>query len=205
MLGLNPGGDFYGRPDKTIERHTNEMLRKESSKWSEYCCESWAPNEEPGKGRFQRNIVHLIQRLGYDPRDVPASNAVFVRSRDEDALKKCCKDNGMSLRDLFEICWPLHQEVIGHIKPKLILCMGREAEWLLQKKLKADTRIDSLVSNYREDYLREVFENKRGCRLVSVRHPSRGGMWTKGESGPSSVIMQALAGAKVRWSSIDVR
>lgn len=204
VLGLNPGGNFYGRPDETIEWHTNEVLLKKPSKWSEYCCESWE-NMPPGRCRIQPSVIHLIQEVGLHPHEVPASNVGFVRSPDFKALREWCETNGTTSDALFDKCWPFHREVIGHVKPKLILCMGRGAEGVLRKKTKALAKIDKLTRNCSRGYLVEVFQNNRGCRLVSVTHPSRGISWTKRETDPASVVGEALEGAKVRWSSIDVR
>lgn len=208
VLGLNPGGDLSKRSEDTIGRHTDKVLSEKPDRWSEYSCERWWEGKqygERGKSGIQPSVIHLIEKLGYDPRDIPASNVGFVRSRDEEALKEWCIEEGIELDALYNSCWQVHRGVISHIQPKIILCMGRSAQYVLQKKTKADRRIDNLSKSYSTcRYLVEVFRNERGCRLASVTHPSRGIKWTEEQSDPSGVVRQALAGADIRWSSVDV-
>ena len=199
VLGLNPGGNPYERLDDTISKHTYEVLHKKRVRWSEYTCESWAPDKEPGKGRFQQNVIHLIQNLGYDPRDVPASNVIFLRSRGMKTLEPGDADR------LFDDCWPLHREVISNVQPRLIVCVGKSFRDLLIDRTKSLEPIDSLTKSYGRSYRTEVFRNKRGCRLAFVWHLSWGPNLANGKSDPSGVVRQALEGAKVRWSSVDVR
>jgi hypothetical protein len=206
VLGLNPGGDLNKRRNDTIEKHTDEVLSKKPDQWSEYSCECWWEGKqygERGKSGIQPSVIHLINKLGYDPCNIPASNVGFVRSRDEGALKEWCNKEGIKLDELFNSCWQVHREVIGYTQPKLILCMGRAAERVLRKKTNKIEIIHKKMINRRR-YLVEVFRNERGCRLASVTHPSRGIRWTEEKSDPSDVVRQALEGADVRWSSVDV-
>lgn len=197
VLGLNPGGDPIKQRRKTISRHTDGVLHHKPDLWSEYTCESWAPNEEPGEGRFQRNVIHLIRKLGYDPRDVPASNVIFSRSRRIESLESRGPDS------LFEACWPFHREVISIIQPRLIVCIGKTFREHLQCKTKTEP-IDSFKKSYGRSYQTEVFQNERGCGLAFVWHLSWGPDLTKEESDPSGVFRQVLKRAKVRWSSSDL-
>ena len=206
VLGLNPGGDLSKRSDDTIGRHTDRVLSEKPDRWSEYSCERWWEGKqygERGKSGIQPSVVYLIEKLGYDPRDIPASNVGFVRSRDKEALKEWCNEEGIKLDKLYNSCWQVHREVISHIQPKLILCMGREAEGVILKKTDKVESIDKVMI-HEGSYLVEVFQNEHGCRLASVRHPSRGIKWTEERSDPSGIVRQALEGADVRWSSVDV-
>ena len=196
VLGLNPGGNPVERYDETIGWHTDIVLHDKPDRWSEYSCERWLVRGryyKPGEGGIQPSVVHLIQKLGYDPREVPASNVVFTRTQDEASL------NNKYL--LANTCWQFHREVIGHLKPKLILCMGRGAEDILKNKTNAVTKGRSLTRRHRGGgYLVEIFRNQRGCKLVSVAHPGRI-KWSKAEIADiSGVVGQIWSGAVVRWS-----
>lgn len=196
VLGLNPGGNPHERPDETIGWHTDLVLHNKPDRWSEYTCESWLVRgkyRKPGEGGIQPSVVHLIQRLGYDPRDIPASNVVFTRTREAEDLKE--------IDSLSKACWRFHREVIAHLKPKLILCMGRGAEDILKNETNAVTKGRSLPRRHKGGgYLVEVFRNQRGCKLVSVAHPGRI-KWSKAEiAGISGVVEQILSGTVVRWS-----
>lgn len=208
VLGLNPGGDPVKRPDETIARHTDEVLHDKPDRWSEYTCERWLVRgkyQKPGEGGIQSSVVGLIERLGHDPRDVPASNVGFVRSPNFKALRTWARKNGTTPDALFDKCWPFHREVIEHVRPKLILCIGRRAECVARRKTSTFAKVDEFTRKCSRGYLVEVFQNTRGCTLVSARHPSRGISWTKKELDPSDVVRQALEGANVRWSKRDIR
>lgn len=191
ILGLNPGGDLSKRPDDTIGRHTDKVLSEKPDRWSEYSCECWLEGEQynaRGESGIQPSVIHLIQELGYDPRDIPASNVVFVRSRDKEALREWCSEEDIELDELYNSCWQVHREVIGHIQPKLILCMGRVAEEVLRRKTNKLESIYKVMIN-RKRYLVEFFQNEHGRKLASVTHPSRGIKWTE-----KSQIPLALSG-----------
>ena len=199
VLGLNPGGDPFERPDETIRRHTDGVLRRKPSRWSEYSCERWGDRER-GQGSIQPSMIHLIKGLGYDPRDIPASNVLFTRTVSAEELKR----DKTKLNRLSNACWRFHREVISHIKPKLILCLGRDAQSILQKQTNASKKILSRKSHYGRDYLIEVFRNQRGCGLVSVRHPGHIKWMKKELVDLSGVVGQTLKEADVRWSSRDM-
>ena len=198
VLGLNPGGDPSKRLDDTIGKHTDKVRSEKPDRWSEYSCERWG-DKERGQARIQRSVIHLLKKLGYDPCDIPASNVVFTRTV---SAKELNKDKRKRDR-LSNACWRFHRKVISHIEPKLILCMGRDAQEILQEKTNANEEIESLAKKYKGQYTVQVFRNQRGCRLAYVWHPSRIG-WTDENRDPSGVVRQALEGASVRWSSVDV-
>ncbi len=194
ILGFNPGGDPIAQRNETIRSHTQSVLKEKADRWSEYSCESWK-GKAPSCGGIQPRVIHLIQTLGFDPCDIPASNAIFVRTKNERSI--------CSPKKLADLCWPVHQEVIANIQPCLILCMGRRAQNILQHYTKATTPIPELTVCSTNSFLVEVFKNSRGCRLAAVKHPSRCD-WSKQDSDPSTTIRTALNGSSVRWSPQDV-
>ena len=198
-MGLNPGGDPVKQRHEAISAHTDGVLHDKPDLRSEYSCESWLVRGrycEPGEGGFQPSVVCLIEKLGQDPRDVPASNIVFVRTKNAKDLKD--KDK------LANDCWPLHRKVISQIQPILILSMGRAAQRILQEKTRSFEKSCSIRTGNGKNYLAEIFRNERGCLYASVVHSSRANKWTNANSDPSNVIGRVLEEAKVRWSSSEL-
>jgi hypothetical protein len=85
LLGLNPGGNPLRQADETIARHIG-AYRERSDTWSEYRDESWC-QAPPGTWGMQPRVLHMLDRLGLDPRYTPASNVVFARTRNEMSLQ----------------------------------------------------------------------------------------------------------------------
>lgn len=61
----------------------------------------------------------LLYELGLDPRLVPISNVVFVRS-------PATSDLG-HFPTAAARCWPFHQTMIDRLQPRLVVCMGKKA------------------------------------------------------------------------------
>ena len=194
LLGLNPGGDPNAQEADSIRDHTRYVLERASDHWSAYSCESWR-NRTPGNGGIQPRVIHLMRQLRLDHCDMPASNVVFVRTKDEKSLPRS--------RELADMCWPVHRAVIANAQPRLIVCMGRRAQQILRDKTQAITPLPHLSKSCRNSFLVEVFENARGCRLAVLKHPSRCD-WRNPDSDPSETVRCALKGVRVRWSSQDV-
>jgi len=110
LLGLNPGGAGH----TTINNHIDLMLtRTENS----YVDEAWTNNTSSyrkGEAPLQKRVAGLIHSLGYDIRNVCASNLIFKTTPSSDEL--CF--------GLAGLCWQFHEELIELIKPKLILTFG---------------------------------------------------------------------------------
>ena len=166
ILGTNPGGSPEVQRDETIRRSL-EAFRDGPEEWSAYTDQSWN-NKPPGTYRIQPRVRHLLKKLKRSPKEVPASNVIFVRSAGEGDIK------GAERRGLLELCWPLHAAVIEDLQIKVILCMGSVAGNWVRKKIGARdivrecserNRTGRKASWYRtEDRLRHV---------VMLPHPSR--------------------------------
>lgn len=81
ILGLNPGGDPATQANETIARDLADW-KALPGKWSAYADESWQ-GKAPGTHGMQPRMLHMFAMLGLDPRQVPASNVCFVRSKGE--------------------------------------------------------------------------------------------------------------------------
>jgi len=112
LLGLNPGGSGH----TTIHDHIDQMLtRTENS----YIVDDWANNANgKGKSPLQNRVIGLIHSLGYDMKNVCASNLIFKTTPSSNEL--CF--------GLAGLCWQFHEELIELIKPKLILTFGNSKE-----------------------------------------------------------------------------
>jgi len=87
-------------------------------KGNEYLDEWWENNARrycKGKAPLQRRITWLFEQLGYGIRKICASNLIFIKSE---------KVTDISFFDLADICWPIHQEILEIVKPKIIITFG---------------------------------------------------------------------------------
>ena len=103
ILGLNPGGCPSDKPEETIGRNLKNWPNLPQD-WSAYQDDSWE-GRKAGTYGMQPRVVHLIRKLGMDPQRVPASNVVFVRTRNEVSL-------AAEKQSLLKACWPVHEAVI---------------------------------------------------------------------------------------------
>jgi hypothetical protein len=121
LIGLNPGLDPDGLDDPDIQAHIKNLPSKASNS---YIDAEW-DRGRPGQDKFQRRVVWLLQSLGYNPREVCASNLIFRRSSGE-------ADCGYP--ETAHRCWPVHRLILRTVRPRLILCLGnRPYEYLVQQ------------------------------------------------------------------------
>ncbi|MGD0190453.1 MAG: hypothetical protein ABSD74_06915 [Rhizomicrobium sp.] len=119
VLGWNPGGDPDAENNSTAD-HLTELADK-SPDWNEYTDGVWRPRGricDPGEAPMQKRVRHLLTGIGLPIRSVCASNVVFVRSRISSDL-----DNPA---DLARRCWPVHEFILKHVHPNVILSIGGE-------------------------------------------------------------------------------
>lgn len=112
LLGLNPGmGDFT-----TIGSHIDRMLSRTKNS---YLDEDWDKQKDeaipdPKLVPLQKRVISLLDSLGYDARNVCASNLIFTTTTSADEL--CF--------GLAGLCWPVHEAVLELVKPKMLLVFG---------------------------------------------------------------------------------
>lgn len=110
LLGLNPGGK--GAP--SLRQSLTNMLVREENAYLDEAWENEAGSWEAGEAPMQKRVSWLLGGLGQNLRDVCASNLIFVQSRDATGV-----DMGLAQR-----CWPVHEAIIGIVKPRLLLTFG---------------------------------------------------------------------------------
>ena len=110
LLGLNPGGEGY----ITINKHLNDLLSKDTNS---YLDESWTNSVTTwpkGEAPLQKRVHFLLNALGYNTREVCASNLIFVTSKSANEINY----------GLAGYCWRFHELLLDIIKPKIVLCFG---------------------------------------------------------------------------------
>lgn len=110
ILGLNPGGKSDPQDDTVRDRL--RMLPEKTT--NDYIDESWRKAPE-GTRPLQRRLRWLVNQLGFDLRDVCASNLIFVRS---------ARASLSRFPEFAKLCWPVHECILRIVRPKVILCFG---------------------------------------------------------------------------------
>ncbi len=176
ICGLNPGGG-----DAPHHHTIHEDLRMLPHKTSNnYLDESWhqSGRRHPrGAAPLQCRMQWLGRELGYNLRDVCASNLIFARSRGE---------GGSGYPEYAQICWPVHERVIHIVRPKMILVFGNGAKSpfeFLQQNSKRLSQVDSIYSGHSPWYCK-AFRAEIGDQdlvVVGLPHLSRYNVVGKGQ------------------------
>lgn len=194
ILGLNPGGSPEVQAAETVAWHTKKVLEIELADWSAYKDERWA-GSEPGARGLQPRVLHLLHKLDIDPRRVPSSNVVFLRSARESGLN----DQFLSLA---EACWPFHQSVIKRLGIKVILCFGQRAGDWVCGKLGAYKKIDEFVEKNNRRWKSSAFINHEEIAVIVATHPSIAD-WKTPASDPTSLVQRIMMRQRIKETSPD--
>ncbi len=186
LLGLNPDGDPAALGAHTVEQH---LLATASSpaNHSAYRDESWENGRPAGTWGMQPRVLHLLESLGLDPGEVPASNLVFARSAREATMASGRMDA------YADLCWPFHAAVIETLKVRVVVCFGGTAGRQVRKRLGAHTEIGRFKETNHRGWTSYAHENLSGVRVVTVSHPSRAD-WSNPAADVSDLVAWALAG-----------
>jgi hypothetical protein len=115
LLGLNPGGAPEHQPNATVRASLEAFPSK---KINDYLDDDWASRDKSwGKGQapLQKRVTWLLEQLKQNPRSVPSSNLIFIRSDNSSHL---------AYHELADLCWKLHDRVLNIVSPKLLLVFG---------------------------------------------------------------------------------
>ena len=181
IVGLNPGGSAIQQQQETIKKHMDDALQRQD--WSAYQDESWQ-GKPPGTHGMQPRVLHLLRELRLDPRQVPASNLIFVRSGRE---KKLGKDK----HTLLQICWPVHHAVIEGLNVRTVLCFGRTAGTWVRGKLAAHKLAGSYVEENSRRWKSSAHVNSDGRCVVTLTHPSTA-KWDTPSTDPTDFVRKVL-------------
>jgi len=183
MLGLNPGGDPGAQAAETIGASLLQF-REGPAWWSDYADESWC-GAAPGTWGMQPRVLHMLGSLGLDPRTVPASNVVFVRSSTEATLQG-------AKAYLLRACWPVHRTVIEALGVQVVLCLGGTAGRWVQEQLGASQRVDGYQETNGRKWSSEAYRATDGRTVIILTHPGRAN-WCNPQSDPTPLVQRALA------------
>jgi len=182
ILGLNPGGSPESQAGETIGRDLEDWARL-PARWSAYKDGSWQ-GATPGTWGMQPRILHMLDKLGLDPYDIPASNVVFVRSSSESHLAR--EKSG-----LLERCWPVHRAVIERLGASTLLCLGGTAGRWVRNYLQADKLQNRFRERNARGWTSEAHLGPNGVCVLTVTHPGRAD-WRNPAADPTPLVKEML-------------
>ena len=182
LLGLNPADNRFDPERATVAAQIDAFLAREEP-WSAYVDDVWT-SPVPGGSPMQVRVRHLLEQGRLDPRSVPASNVVFVRSRDASGIAQ-------EKQDLLEQYWLFHSVVIDRLSMRVIVCMGGHVGRWVRQRLRAGRLVGEHVENNRRRWKSALHASDDGHHVLSLTHPSRVN-WCAPESDPSSLLVHAL-------------
>ena len=164
LLGLNPGGD----PTTHDDTVGSSLAELSSRKNNAYLDESWEYRGKPypiGQSPLQIRVCWLLERLGTAPRDVCASNIIFTRSKGS---------SGSGYPETAELCWPVHEQIIRIVRPKVIVAFGNSgvSPYRFLRKQLHGTNETSIESGH-GCWACSTFVGLSGIRVVGLPHLSR--------------------------------
>ena len=130
-------------------------------------------------------MLHLLRGLDRDPRRVPASNVVFVRTARE-------ADLAAEKRALLSACWPVHQAVIDGLNVRSILCFGGTAGAWVREALNAHEMTGSFVERNAIRWTSLAHVNAEGVCVITLTHPSIA-KWDAPTTDPVPFVRAMLA------------
>ncbi len=184
IMGKNPGGDPTLQSTETISSCIEFIRSNAPLRWSAYCDESWT-GRPTGKAKLQQGIQHLLSRIGLSPREVPASNLIFTRSRQSAHIDKDVE------RDLIEECWPFHNAVIRELRPRAVICFGIETGQIVRRKLGATEELQRFSERNWRRWTSFAWRTPEGLRVFGLTHPGRVN-WLNPAADPSGLVESVL-------------
>ena len=170
LMGTNPGGS-----DNYLLSEDLEKLKTKTT--NGYLDEVWKTDKgTPAKGQaiLQIRVQTLISELGYDLREVCASNLIFTKSKNIESL-------GYKFKDIAEKCWNIHDKILNIVQPKMIIVFGNGESnspySYLKKKFKSQN-YNSQTTGWGK-YKAKSFECEiNGCKtsVIGLPHLSRFGI-----------------------------
>ncbi|MDP1632502.1 MAG: uracil-DNA glycosylase family protein [Caulobacter sp.] len=189
LLGLNPGGSPEDQAGNTIGSNIAAAIARREDDWSAYVHERWEGKRQGGHG-MQPQIQHMLRKLGFEPEHVPASNVVFVRTKDESGLK--AEKNA-----LLDQCWPVHTAVIERLGVELVLCLGMTAGRWVDERLCADHPVAEFQETNQRGWTSQIHRNSYGQYVATLTHPSRAN-WRNPDADPTPMVYDLLSSLGIR-------
>jgi hypothetical protein len=187
MLGLNPG---LGSNTSTLDQVTRWNLVDFSAYnhqcWNAVCWDkdsfgrqdtlTTCTHDRGGRPHQQtvRRIVANILPEKTALESIVATNAIFAASL---RAQTFLKDTGYTLEQAWELCWPVHQFMLGIVRPKVIFCWGYGETHSAFAFLRAKSRTHRVTRGPGYKAFDAEFELESGALMplvIGVFHPSYG-------------------------------
>jgi hypothetical protein len=170
ILGLNPGGSDEGL---TIEKSLKNIRNED---YNEYLAE-W--NRPAGQHPLQKNIHKLVKLFDQDVKSICASNLIFERSKNADAIKGIYRDS-----EKMGKYWKIHKQIIEIVQPKIIIAFGNGVEispyQFVKEKISDCNDEKAIYAGHGNYQCRSVSVNIEGrnITLIGLPHLSRYHLYT---------------------------
>ncbi|MCK4676768.1 MAG: hypothetical protein KAT48_01435 [Bacteroidales bacterium] len=112
ILGLNPAG--VENKENLNEIIDNLHERKENA----YLDENWSSKTRTykiGMHPIQKGLKSIANSLKENIEDICASNIIFIATK---------RSNELNFWKLASMCWPLHEEILKIVQPKVVIVFG---------------------------------------------------------------------------------
>lgn len=164
FLGFNPGGingvsfkdNLALLPSKTSNSYLDEEWENDAG--------SWAAGESP----LQKRVQWLFESLNLQTKDICASNLIFFQSKQASEINY----------NLADRCWPVHEQILRIVQPKVILTFGNSGTSpysYLYQKFGSNTKQEMINSGH-GDWSLKAFSttiNNIDTIIIGLPHLSR--------------------------------
>ena len=193
ILGTNPGGSPTNAPEYLISKNIDDVLHRKPLDWFDYKDGCWG-DRPPGEHYLQKNMLHLLKQANKNVREVPASEVVFLRSKDVRELESCY---GKSYKEVADECWPFHEAVINELGIRVIVVYGTRSGRYVRSKLKAIEKVKEIAVPHGTKRIHvdraSAWRNAEGITVVNLWFPGVGHpWWTKPVNDPTGLVVNAL-------------
>ena len=131
----------------------------------------------------------MLASLELDPRAVPASNVIFVRSSTEATLET-------NKEALLQVCWPVHRAVIDALGIRVVICFGATAGRWVRERIGARQQVDSFQETNRRGWRSDTHVARDGQMVLTLTHPGRAN-WCNPHADPTCLVRRALTACRL--------
>jgi uracil-DNA glycosylase len=157
FLGLNPGGSG----GRSVRESLRNLAEDSSNAYVDQAWENRRGKFCPGEHPLQKNAKHLFSVLETRIEDICSSNLIFSQSPGE---------KGAGYPEKAEVCWPVHELILGIVRPKTIITFGVKPFHFVITKLAAE-RLEDRRSGHGNWACREARTSQ--VRIIGLPHLSR--------------------------------
>ncbi len=133
---------------------------------------------------MQPRMIQMFSKLGLNPRNVPAANVVFARSKDEAALVK-------EKQEILRASWPVHKAAPGSLGIRCVLALRTAAGRWVRQTLDANELTENFFEDNERKWKSTAHRAEDGRLVVTVTHPGRAD-WRNPAADPSGLVRNTL-------------